>query len=65
MCHNTITLKCQMAHLGVIKEHAKFELFSWHYKVGTAISAAGVLWQCESFNLAYLPGLLVTHTANH
>ena len=36
-------LKCQMTHLGVITEHVKFELFSSHYKIGTATSALGVL----------------------
>ena len=32
-----------MTHLGVITEYVKFELFSVHYKVGIATSAAGVL----------------------
>ena len=49
MCYNTFILKCQMTRLGVIMEHTKFELFSWHYRVGTANSTSGVLQQCESF----------------
>ena len=37
-------VRCRdLAPLGVITEYAKFELFSWHYKVGTATSASEVL----------------------
>ena len=54
MCHNILALKRRLTHLCVITEHAKFKLFSWHYKLGAATSATGVL----------LPGLLVARTAN-
>ena len=32
-----------LTHLCVITEHAKFKLLSWHYKLGAATSATGVL----------------------
>ena len=31
-----LALKRRLTHLGVITEHTKFELFSWHYKLGAA-----------------------------
>ena len=55
-----LALKCRMTQLGAITKHAKFELFSWHYKVA-ATSTSGALYQCESFYsmYTYLCSLLV------
>ena len=41
MCHNAIVLKCQMTHLGVIAEHAKFELFPGSTKLEQQLPLQG------------------------